>query len=286
MNLPFEIHEAAGQIKNKIAIFSYCSYPIYETYNRFAGSLYDTGFNGPVHFFAEEKYRDTLLKIEKKYDKVSYQKTSLKPYVRRYEVYLKFLEENKIEVDYIFLTDGVDVLFQKNMEEYPLPKGYDLFLFNEDKKVGKSNPARRNYRRLHGPFCAPDFFNKTKDKTIICAGTVLGTTKGIKKYLELYCLHLDKLPPRHQFLRRTGEQSVLNYMYHYSNVINENINTKLLTNKDNLVNTLGYGHKEVVKDKIVNEEGEVSYIVHQYNCLSAEQKSKISNKYDFTFKHS
>ena len=62
------------------------------------------------------------------------------------------------------------------------------------------------------------------------------------------------------------------------------VNTPIavLDNKDNLVNTAGYGFVGINSDrKIVNKDWDVSYIVHQYDRFPESIKSKLSDKYDF-----
>ena len=67
------------------------------------------------------------------------------------------------------------------------------------------------------------------------------------------------------------------------NKLNESgLNVKVLDNKDNLVNTAGYGFVGINSDrKIVNKDWDVSYIVHQYDRFPDSIKAKLSDKYDF-----
>ena len=61
------------------------------------------------------------------------------------------------------------------------------------------------------------------------------------------------------------------------------MNIKLLSNEDNLVNTVCNDvHKINNNNLIVNSLNEISYVVHQYDRFSLDLKQKISTKYDFT----
>ena len=66
----------------------------------------------------------------------------------------------------------------------------------------------------------------------------------------------------------------------YCNILNCNV--KLLSNEDNLVNTVGNDTHKINKDNlIVNVNDELSWVVHQYDRFSTELKEKISVKYNF-----
>jgi hypothetical protein len=80
-------------------------------------------------------------------------------------------------------------------------------------------------------------------------------------------------------IRHNLDQGIHNYMLHMNKI---DVNIKLLSNKDNLVNTTCQDVKKLNDDNlIVNENGEVSYIVHQYDRFPVELKQKISVKYNF-----
>jgi hypothetical protein len=75
------------------------------------------------------------------------------------------------------------------------------------------------------------------------------------------------------------DQAIHNFLY-YNNLYP--FKNKILTNKDNLVNTLCYSyHKINENNQITNYINDVSYVVHQYDRMGIELKQKLSNKYDF-----
>ena len=56
----------------------------------------------------------------------------------------------------------------------------------------------------------------------------------------------------------------------------------ILTNEDNLVNTVGCDVHVLNEDNlIVNKNNDISFIVHQYDRFCLEYKEKISSKYNF-----
>jgi hypothetical protein len=80
------------------------------------------------------------------------------------------------------------------------------------------------------------------------------------------------------------DQGIHNYMLYFNKLC---CNVKILTNKDNFVNTVGCDFQNINDDNlIVNSNNEVSYVVHQYDRMTKTQKQKIGNqfknRYDFT----
>jgi hypothetical protein len=60
------------------------------------------------------------------------------------------------------------------------------------------------------------------------------------------------------------------------------MNIKLLSNDDNLVNTVGNDLHKINEDKlIVNKNSDISWVVHQYDRFSNELKKLISVKYNY-----
>jgi hypothetical protein len=75
------------------------------------------------------------------------------------------------------------------------------------------------------------------------------------------------------------DQGIHNYLLYMDKL---GLRIKYMENKDHLVNTVACDtHIVNEMNKIVTSDGEVSYIVHQYDRFSAELKKKISMKYNF-----
>jgi hypothetical protein len=252
----------------------------YEVYERFVGSLFDTGFSGDIHFFINDGDEKNLKKLQGNFNKIHYEiplilpEYGRKPATRRHFIYLNYLNNNKTNNDYAFLSDMKDVIFQRNIEKYPYDKGTDLYVFEEDCNIASCKFNRRWLKRKDAKF-----FNKIKENKIICAGTTLGTLRGITKYLEIMTRNIqsDEIAKRGLIYR---DQCLHNYMI-YNNELSE-LKVKALSNENSLVYTMKHAHKEVnEKNEIVNKQGKVPYVCHQYQYMSPEQLKQISTKYTY-----
>ena len=140
----------------KINIFTYLSgYYRSELYERFAGSLFDTGFSGNLYLFVHEADHHCLSLLpqelqDKIYfvtcpqqmnnqqdningDTVEDNEQTIHPQNFRYLLYLSFLQQNKQKKnEYSFFCDAKDVLFQRNPEEYIIDDDVDMLVFEED----------------------------------------------------------------------------------------------------------------------------------------------------------
>lgn len=122
-------------IKKHITVITYCSGYDYNTFNRFAGTLYDTGFSGNLIFVIQEKDKPILDKLKVNYKNVSYFVDNVvNPrhcQQKRYYIYKNILD-TELNTDYVLLCDSRDVFFQKNIEDYPLD---DLLMYFSSKKI-------------------------------------------------------------------------------------------------------------------------------------------------------
>lgn len=245
----------------------------YKIYERFVGSLYDTGFNGNVYLFITAKDIDVVLKLKSVYPNVCPMICDPSIYdihaqSSRYDIMRLFLQQNDIEYDYVLLTDSRDVLFQRNIELYPLDA--DIYAFEEEEKI-RNCKHNFNWIKLIEQKEQKSYAD-LYDKTILCSGTILLSKNVAIQFLEIFSSRLEYSK------NLVMDQGVYNTMI-YRNIGNWNI--KILSNKDNLVNTIGYGFKKVKNYEIVNRKDEISWIVHQYDRMSSEMKKEISIKYDF-----
>lgn len=245
-------------------------YPIFQ---RFVGSLYDTGFSGSCYIFCQESDRPILDKLKKEYPNV----VDIYCDLSRFDTHMqssrfKFMAEYlDVDYDYLFICDSRDVLFQKNIEEFPL-KG-DLYAFEEEQIIGNcrfNSTWIRDVERVLGRQVP------IRHKTVICSGTVIVSKQKALHFLDSFSSFL--LNPLCS--RNCGvDQGVYNYFCHENPL---GLDITFSSNTDNLVNTVGYGHKEVLNHKIVNAQQEVSYVVHQYDRMTSEQRRGISVKYNFS----
>jgi len=265
----------------KTNVLTYCSGYPYEIFERFAGTLYDTGFQGKLIYFIKESDVPTLTNLIDEYPKVEYVVTESEFHVQSYRfvLYNDYLNRQDDDSN-IFICDSRDVIFQKNIEDYPVDREVDLYFFREDKITQDCEYNTNWVTNIDKQFPEEKFWDTIKDKPIICSGTTLGTMKGMKEYLRLMSSNLERFPSDHQLKNEPSDQGLHNYLYYMNKL---NLNVKVLTNKDNLVNTTGYSWMGMNKNKkIVNDDWDVSYIVHQYDRFPLQIKSKLSEKYNLS----
>jgi hypothetical protein len=272
---------------NNISIIAVATNYTYHIYRNFICSLYNTGYEGECFILIDEKsipetrgLRGTFIPIEK------YLPDNLDIHIQNYrlKIYQNILQDYQVPGSHIFFCDFRDLLFQKNINDYPLGD-HELYLFQEDQTIKNCGFNGSNYDRIKANvFKHIDY----KDQPILCSGTILIKNNLALDFMKQYYIFarqcLDYLDPA---TKKTliEDQDVLNYMY-YDNQIE--LNTKVLTNLDNFVNTMGYAVKPeintaTVNDQgyIVNTNGEISYIGHQFDRLGQRQLFKLFSKFPF-----
>ena len=281
-----------------INFFTYLNGYSKKVYERFAGSLFDTGFDGRLYLFVHDQDLVTLSQLDQDLlDKVSVvvcpdhmnstdgevrrgssESESIHRQNFRYLLYLGFLQQNKQpKNEYSFFCDSRDLLFQKNPNEYILAEDIDMVVFQEDVVI-KNCPFNMSFYK-DVKSCIPNGNFDYISQKAICSGTTLVKNSSLHAYITMFC----------KTMMDTGlnskpymDQGLHNYLF-YNNLYDCKI--KVLTNDDNFVNTIGV--KEATKainssGEIVNRNNDVSYIVHQYDRMDNDTLKKISTKYDFT----
>jgi len=263
----------------KIDVITYCSGYDYKIFDRFIGSLNDTGFSGMIYVIINEFDKRIIKKIKAKYNNLYavvdniQKKTHIN--CHRFFCIQLLLKKIQIKSDYLLICDSRDVLFQKNIEEYPYNKNVDIYGFLEGSTIEKEQVFNARWIKEIEKLMNLKIYDDICKNNIICCGTTIGKQDKIKIYVDEMCNNLLKYN-----IITNLDQGLHNYML-YCNSIRMNI--KLLSNEDNLVNTLCNDvHKINENNLIVNKNNEISYIVHQYDRCSNDLKQKISVKYDFT----
>lgn len=279
----------------KIDVITYLSGYEYFIFERFVGSLYDTGFNGNLYIICNNNDITKINKLQQKFNNIFYTIDTLKvpnrPHLRRFilfEMLLNKMENNDIKKpEYILICDGRDVLFQKNIENYE----YKHNLYFAEEKINFMNDPKYNCSWLHflENIFNEKFFDNIKHNKVLCSGTIIGNLISIKKYVFLMCNIINK----YNWDNFHGDQGIHNYLY-YTNKYNGYIdNIKIIQNKDSLFNTIGaslslnlphlssfYIENNLIYDNTNNTKN-ISYIVHQWDRLNEEDRKKISKKYNF-----
>jgi hypothetical protein len=187
----------------------------------------------------------------------------------------QLLNNINIESEYLLICDSRDVLFQKNIENYCFDENVDIYGFLEGITIEKEQVFNARWIKHIEYLLRENIYDKICKNNVICCGTTIGKKDKIIKYVNEMCDIIVKYN-----ITLNLDQGLHNYFL-YCNTLNMNI--KILSNEDNLVNTVGNDlHKVNYKNLIINKNDEISWIVHQYDRFSNELKKKISIKYDFT----
>ncbi len=266
----------------KIDVLTYCSGYSFEVYDRFVGTLIDTGYSGTINIVIQQNDIPTVSKLLKKYEKNVRVILDNKPrtthfYCHRYLIYNEYLKNATFNCDYVLLCDSRDVLFQKNIEKYSFDLSTDVYCFAEDVQIEKETLCNIKWILEVQRIISEDFYDSIKRNMVLCAGTSLMKPNSLKEYVSLMSDIITKYN-----ISEGIDQGIHNYLI-YTNKL-KNTKVQILENKDNLVNTVGFGFKKIKDNKIVNELDEISYIVHQYDRFPTELLLKLDTKYDFVVK--
>lgn len=261
-----------------IDIVTYSSGYSYDIFERFVGSLYDTGFSGNCFIIIRESDLPIINKLKNKYPKVCefVDTTDIKINImcHRYFAYRNLLKSNLIKSDYVFLCDFRDVIFQKNIEEYPINIDIDAYVFEEGKEIYKETICNIDWLLELEKIINEQFYDKIKYNYILCAGTSLFSKRFFYGYLEIMYYIFTNYK-----IKTNLDQAIHNYIIYMNKLWACKV--KILNNKDNFVNTVGFDIHKIKDGFIVNSNDDISYIVHQYDRFSKEMLYSISNKYKF-----
>jgi hypothetical protein len=263
-----------------IDIITYATGYDYYIYERFVETLLKTGFGGTLHIIIKPHDRKHIQRILEKHpeSKIIYfvdefSELSKCPQVNRFFTIHHYVVTLDVEPEYLFLCDFRDVLFQKNIEEYPYNPDVDLYGFLEGKRIidepNYNTPWIKSLEKIMGE----EIYDKISQNHIICCGTTLGKIHAIREYLERMCDILF-----HYNIHSNLDQGIHNYMLYMGKL--PNIRIELLSNSDNLVNTVGFDVHALNDDsEIINREGQVSWVVHQYDRFSLKLLHRLGEKH-------
>jgi hypothetical protein len=264
-----------------IDVITYCSGYSYEIFDRFVGTLKDTGFKGNIYIIINKQDIPIIKLLKQKYSNVYPFLDSIPRHTHvnnhRFFCISALLKNVKINSDYLLICDSRDVLFQKNIEEYDYDLNVDLYGFLEGITIENEPTYNGRWLKQLEQILNEQIHEKICKNSVICCGTTIGKTHAIVKYVDMMCDYIYK-----NKITNNLDQAIHNYMLYFNKL---GINIKLLSNEDNLVNTVGIDVQKINnKNLIVNKNDDVSYIVHQYDRFSIELKRRISiasGKYNF-----
>lgn len=180
----------------------------------------------------------------------------------RHRYYKEVIE--KKNVDYILLTDVRDVVFQKNPFSHEITTELEFFL---EPNQYKNCECHRHWfcdLNIHGR----EFYESVGDRTIVCAGTTIGTKNGMIDYLNKMIAELAKMN------RTITDQPTHAYLFYNNHFPNSRAYETLKGPVATLSNS-----RELKFDSdnnLLNEDGSIVSIVHQWDRTS--QKDIFYNK--------
>lgn len=256
-------------------VITYCSGYPYEVFLRFTDTLYDTGFSGNLIFVISQRDVPTLEILMSLYPNVCYfvdvVNVNRQCQQKRYFIFKEIL--SNLKTDYVLLADSRDLFFQRNIEEYQLPLNTDVVFAGEGQTIEKDKLNKKWLSTIETDI-KQHFISKIQHNKIVCSGTTYGTVEGIAKYVEHMCnLMSKKVPTDYAGL----DQGMHNYLI-YSNTMND-FTFKVLPVTNVFFNTLIFGFKWMVGSNFVNNDKDISYIVHQWDRMPSYMKDRLDEQY-------
>lgn len=200
-------------------------------------------FNGLTEFCNEnrvELYSDFTVKYNLTY--------------YRFEIYRAILETIQEPIEKILLSDMNDVIFQE--DPFSIEFSEELYCATEKNILNQTTYCsliNMNWIKECNDVLPFDYMKFT-NQPVVCAGTILGTSEGIKRYLEFYFQIQEK-----KIVNDQGLYNIYVYNYLQSKVAHKYTHSKILT-----LDNINFNELQFHKDKrIVNENNEVYSILHQ-----------------------
>lgn len=246
-----------------------------KVYERFVGSLYDTGFDGAAVLFVGDGDLPAVAPVAAGRPGFSVQTLPPSPQqlaLARYGAMRDFLRsvDAPATARRVLLSDARDVLFQRDWSAHPALAGdHDLWVFAEDETIGNCRFNRAWLEQID-----PALPAALADRRILCSGTTIGTGAGILAYLDAMVAVGDVLQQAGRAALTGQDQGIHNFLVHTRRL--GALRPRALTNDDNLVNTVGYGFKGVdAEGRATNARGERSWVVHQYDRFDAALAARM-----------
>ena len=173
----------------------------------------------------------------------------------RWEVYANFLKENKDKYNMVLHTDVSDTIFQKDVFQFYNSKNPFFGVSEED--ITLDEKINKNWILT---LCnESEYNNYFANRKVLCAGLVIGTPD---KFIE-YNNSIMKMAHG----KSNGDQRFLNYLVYHDNLFNDCIIIKNNSNS-HLMHIGETKRKRIIldnNDNILNYNGEIASVFHQYN---------------------
>lgn len=194
----------------------------------------------------------------------------------RWKIYEDFINDNKDRYRLAFAVDIRDSFFQRDVfKDFENIKKPFLGIAIEDGILSE----RINKKWIINAY-GKDLYKTIEHERIICVGTIWGT---VDKFSEFSKIMWEKLNSKWSIKNKVIEQAVTNFLIYHDKLFNEfliksfnnngSIMTLALTNDSNI--------KLDDKNNVLNENGEIVAVVHQYDrkhFIVTKIKKKFYNK--------
>ena len=259
------------KVKKNLIIGYIYKYPWLRVKNYFI-SLIKVGFkNVDVVMFIKDVPQDTI-EILKSIGVILYPMSD-RPYLSnnclRWEIYANFLKENKDKYNMVLHTDVRDTIFQKNVFQFYNSKKPFFGVSEED--ITLDEEINKDWMLT---LCnESEYNNYFANRKVLCAGLVIGTPD---KFIE-YNNSIMKMAHG----KSNGDQRFLNYLVYHDNLFNDCIIIKNNSNS-HLMHIGETKRKRIIldnNDNILNYNGEIASVFHQYNRLK-DIVEKMNQKFN------
>ena len=175
--------------------------------------------------------------------------------------FLLSLQTKSDMFDNVFICDSHDSLFQKDIFAYMNNSNPGLYAFMEDVRMTIGTcPINGGWiKACYGENELTKLFNKS----ISCAGTVLGTWSAIMSYLSV--MEIEVLTTYNGCKGTEADQGLHNYIVHNNKIPNTTIYQ--ISHEYGFLGTLGYAQwlKRNQFGLVLNANGSIYAVIHQWN---------------------
>jgi len=177
----------------------------------------------------------------------------------RWKIYEDFLKNKKNKYNIVFTADIRDVYFQNNIFNFYQNSEPFLGISLEDGTISEKI-NKKWFIDAYGK----KIYENIKNERIICVGTIWGTTD---KFYEFSKIMWEKLSSNWSIKYNVIEQAVCNYLIYKEKLFNDCL--KISQNTNGPVMTIGLTKRENIKldykNNILNGEGQIASVIHQYD---------------------
>lgn len=176
----------------------------------------------------------------------------------RFELYSDIISNCYPDVENVFITDVRDVIFQDDPFVYGLNS--DLEFYFEPATFAECSCNSWWIKTM----CGEEVFQEMKDRGIVCCGTIMGTRKGLLRYLDVFKQEFQNMRDSGRIFIG-GEDTVAHNRLIYTNRVPGVLAIK--HNGRGAVSTLE--HQKTFKfddqGRYLNDDGKPTPVIHQWD---------------------